>query len=413
VPKTTNEAVLTICSVNYLAKAQLLLRSYKTHHTEHQLVLVIVDRRTLVQTIDQDIEVIWAEDLGINQYKSFAFRYDVIEFNTNVKPTALKKLLHIYQKVIYLDPDMLVYGPLTPVHSALQEASIVVTPHYITPVLDGYKPDDLELLKFGSFNLGFIAVSQTKDAFDFLDWWESRCLNYGFYEPQSGLAVDQKWVEIAPCFFSSLSILRHPGINIAFWNLHERTLQLIGDRWVVNQAWPVLLVHFSSFDCRHPEHIAEKQSRWVTGSRPDFTALASIYAQDLLEEQKKFPTSTKYGWDYFDDGTRITPIMKKIYSALRESRFPTVDDPFAVDSAVYKFAHKSGLLSSSDRQPRRKNFRDLDNHKNQIRFVLLFFRFLLKLIGPDRYGDLMRFLAYISSIRNQGDMFRKQKYFDS
>src|ERR1017187_7472506 len=40
--------------------------------------------------------------------------------------------------------------------------------------------------------------------------------------------VDQKWINLAPCFFENVKILKQPGCNMAFWNLHERHLSSEG-----------------------------------------------------------------------------------------------------------------------------------------------------------------------------------------
>ena len=71
---------------------------------------------------------------------------------------------------MYIDPDMVVFDRLDPVHEALQDHAIVVTPASMTPVLDGHRPDDIEFLRVGVFNLGFVAVSRTDEARRFLRW---------------------------------------------------------------------------------------------------------------------------------------------------------------------------------------------------------------------------------------------------
>ena len=158
---TDKYAAVTICSINYIGKALVLFDTYREQHPEHDFYLVLVDRKCDLSFSQSGINVIWAEDLPVENFLQHAFAYDVIEFNTNVKPAALKLLLASYAAVLYLDPDIKVYSPLHSVLDALTDASVVVTPHYKTPVLDGCKPDDLELLKFGVFNLCFFGVSRS------------------------------------------------------------------------------------------------------------------------------------------------------------------------------------------------------------------------------------------------------------
>ena len=166
----TRRAAVTICSLNYVPKSKVLLQSYREFHPEDDLFLLIVDRRAATfSTAEIPAEVIWADDLGIDEFQRKAFCFDVIELNTNVKPFVLRKLLGQYEQVLYLDPDICIYSPLTPVFDALKSASVVVTPHANTPVLDGQVPDDVGFLRFGAYNLGFVGVSRCAEAEAFLD----------------------------------------------------------------------------------------------------------------------------------------------------------------------------------------------------------------------------------------------------
>jgi hypothetical protein len=403
----TNLSAITICSINYISKALVLFQSYKTHNKNHDFYILLVDRKCEINFDINGINILWAEDLKIDNFLQHAFEYDVIEFNTNVKPTALKFLLETYDSVVYLDPDIKIYSSLSSVFDSLSTASVVVTPHANTPIIDGKKPDDLELLKFGSFNLGFVGVSRCEEGLAFLNWWSDRCLDYGFYEPQLGLAVDQKWVSLAPCFFPNLQILHDQGLNVAFWNLHERNLSKSGDTWLVNDSVPLKFIHFSSFNTNSPDSIAQKQTRFPAGSRPDFIGLAEIYAQELLENASDEFSKHPYGFDYFEDGTYITPALRRFYSSLKNTAFISVNNPFTADGDVKRFAKKNGLLIKGNKKSKRHIFRDMSSYSLQISIILKALRLALLLLGPERYFNLMRYLAHISSLRNQGSMFSK------
>jgi hypothetical protein len=199
VPASKPHAAVTICALNYLGRALVLRDSFLALHPKSDFYIVLVDRKDAgVATAHREVELIWVEDLGVPQFNQAALKFDIIELSTNVKPTALKMLLGRYQSVLYIDPDIRVYAPLTPIFAALESHAIAVTPHALTPILDGNSPSDEDFSRFGSFNLGFIGVHKCDEAFAFLDWWSERCLKLGFYEPQSGLAVDQKWVDLSP-----------------------------------------------------------------------------------------------------------------------------------------------------------------------------------------------------------------------
>src|SRR4029079_9492182 len=104
-------------------------------------------------------------------------------------------------QVVYLDPDICLYDSPTPVIEAMQRAEIVLIPHALSPLLDGARPPDIDFLRTGTFNLGFAAFRRGEQSLALLDWWESRCLSHGFNDPGFGTFVDQKWLDLAPCYF--------------------------------------------------------------------------------------------------------------------------------------------------------------------------------------------------------------------
>jgi hypothetical protein len=402
-----NDAVVTICSLNYIHKAIVLLNSYHQFNPEDSCYLLIVDKKRESLFSENDFfHIIWVEELFNEEFYSYAFTFDVLEFNTNVKPRVLKSLLSKHDKAIYLDPDIQVFAPLDIVKNELKESSIVITPHYTNPIIDNHKPTDLDLLKFGAYNLGFVAVSKTNEAFEFLDWWGERCLEYGFYEPQSGLGVDQKWIDLAPSFFPNLTILRHPGLNVAFWNLHERTMSKELSTYYVNVEYPLIFFHFSSFSENNPEIIASKQSRFEVGSREDLKMLFNNYAT-LVKTSKFYKfKNEKYSFDYFEDGLYITPMLRRVYSIIKDLELKK-ENPFLKNSSFRKYAKNLGLVKQKNSPIKRYTFKNLNQFKKQEIFIFWILRIFLRIIGPGRYFNFMRYLGYISSIRNQYKIFYK------
>jgi hypothetical protein len=394
-------AAFTICARNYFAQALLLHRSFKAHHPDADFHVVLVDRRDEAFAARfPGVSITWVEDIGLPHFAAHALRFDVIELSTNVKAHCLALLLDRYQTAMYIDPDMVVMDVLSPVYEALAASTIVVTPASTTPILDGHRPDDIEFLRVGVFNLGFIAVARGDEARRFLRWWSDRCLSDGFHETQSGVFVDQKWINLVPCYFDGCRILKDPGINMAQWNLHERMLSVVDGRYRVNGTTALRLFHFSSFDPHRPQAIANRQSRFPEGSRADLTDLLNDYAAQLLAAGYDEFSRLEYGFDYFPSGEYVSPTLRRLY-ANPAYGFSLDEDPFHTESALLRFARARRLVGPGIGKAMRPTAGDLSRHGFQVRLLAYAFRFALWLFGPNRYFLLMRYLAHASAIRNQ------------
>ncbi len=112
-------------------------------------------------------------DIGLDddEIRRLAGIYNVTELSTAVKPLLLRRLLDDGAgEVIYLDPDIRVYGVLSDVVDLARRHEIVLTPHTMRPFpVDGREVDARFILSAGVYNLGFIAVGAA--ARPFLEWW--------------------------------------------------------------------------------------------------------------------------------------------------------------------------------------------------------------------------------------------------
>lgn len=399
-PHSTN-AAFTICARNYFAQALLLERSFRLRNPECDFHIVLMDRKDdkFVARFP-GVCIHWVEDIGLPHFTANALRFDVIEFSTNVKPHCLSLLLGVYQKVLYLDPDTYVFASLGPVYDELTDHSIVITPASMTPVLDGHRPDDVEFLRVGVFNLGFIGVSACEEARRFVQWWSDRCLSDGFHETQSGVFVDQKWINLVPCYFERSKILKDPGLNMAPWNLHERQLSQIDGDYVVNAVSALRLFHFSSFDPHRPQTIARRQTRFAEGERQDLRALLEAYAEALRASGFDEFSEYEYSFDYLPSGEYVSPTLRRIY-ANPVYKFPLDEDPFQPTSTLMRFARARRLVGRGVVKAKRQTAGDLSGYSRQVWLLGLVFGLALRALGPNRYFLLMRYLAHASSIRNQ------------
>ena len=402
--RTGSCAIFTACSANYLTKAMAMCLSALDHEPEATPVILLADGKRTVELRDPRVHLVWAEDLGFPDYLKCAFKYNIIELNTALKPFMALRLLEAFERVVYLDPDVCVYAPLTSVHDALQTHSTVLTPHALTPYTGAGRPNDQDLLRFGACNLGFFAVRADDNARALLRWWDQQCRTQCYYEPQSGLGVDQKWLDLAPSFFDGVHLLRDPGLNLAFWNLHERQLARKDGRWIVNGKTRLTFVHFSSFvDCDESA-VANKQTRYPSGTRPDFASAAQTYRAYLKASQDSAVLeSLDYTYAHFDNGAPISATLRRFYAISQRPEVSGAADPFTSD-AVRRYAQANRLLTSGHAVVGPHTFKAQSGYSRQQAAIGWIFRAVLRLLGPDRYFLLLRYLSNYTSILNQTDI---------
>ncbi len=397
----------TIVSANYLHFAWTLAESFLKFHPQDEFHLLLVDRlpESFISR-DPRVHILPVEELGLPDFRSLAFKFDILELNTGVKPSYLKYLFALgAEKVIYFDPDIYLFQPVELVYEALDSAAIVLTPHILSPTPDAEHLYEKDLLSTGVFNLGFVAVSNSSQGRGFLDWWEERCLRYGFHDLRSGLFVDQKWVNLAPCLFDQVHILRDIGCNVAYWNLHERALSQSEDRYMVNLQSPLVFFHFSGYRLSAPDQLSTKL-RLPQAIDQTLQHLLLFYGERLQANGAEL--YQKYGYSYatFSDGSMVSSLARRMYAITADKW--TNQDPFDAKSGFFRTAKKAHLLSKQDSSGAYNSI-TLPAADWRIKMINRFLFSLPRIIGGDRYTMLMKYLSFITLLRNQRELLIPSK----
>ncbi|MFP5487937.1 MAG: FkbM family methyltransferase, partial [Acidimicrobiia bacterium] len=277
----------TIVASNYVAMAQVLARSYLAAHSDGRFVILVVDDGEA--SVDDERVDVWRLDaLGLDptELDVMLTIYDVREFATAVKPAFLRTLLDRDELACYVDPDIRVYAPFGDVVAPAVDHDILLTPHVLHPVpRDGLDVSEETLRLAGMFNLGFLAVGT--GAVPFLDWWAERLLTDAVIDLPRGLFTDQRWVDWVPALFRHV-VCRDPGMNIAWWNAHERPIELLthdGAQRPHVDGHPVRFVHFSGYDPFRPDVLSHWQPHPRQSWAPDdpLRVLAEEYGRELVD----------------------------------------------------------------------------------------------------------------------------------
>jgi hypothetical protein len=100
-------------------------------------------------------------------------------------------------------------------------------------------------------------------------------------------------MNFAPLYFDKVRIWSAPEWNMAYWNLHERELTVVNNKYLVNNKFPLTFYHFSGYNLNQPGIISKYQTRYSFTERPEMKILFDEYANDLSDNGVDFYTSVR------------------------------------------------------------------------------------------------------------------------
>ncbi len=323
-------AACTIIAKNYLPMARVLAESWHRFHPKCPMYVLLLDSSDgFFRPEAESFITVPVADLEIDNLNGFLFKYSVLEASTAVKPYLVKYLFRRYslRKLLYLDPDILIVSSLDGLRDGLSSANILLTPHLTSPLPeDGLLQSEHDILKSGAYNLGFIGMRAGEDLDRLLDWWCGKLYHHCLVNIEGNLFVDQRWMDLVPGLFPGVSIVRDPGYNMAYWNLHERRL-LFNERIVVNGRFPLFFFHFSGYDADKPWIVSKHQTRFDMTNIGETRRIYAEYRDLLIRHGWNDTKNWKYEHDFFRNGIKIPSSARRFYWNLG----PDVDhlgDPF-------------------------------------------------------------------------------------
>jgi len=308
--------VCTIVARNYLAHARVLASSFREHHPDGEFWTLILDAPESAHLAHEPFRSLRGTEVGLEaaEYNRMAGIYDVMELATAVKPWLMRTLLNeTREPVFYLDPDIEIFRPLDELSRLARQHPILLTPHQTRPA--GYEPSDVagsSVRLAGVFNLGFLGLAPGTG--DFLDWWSERLARDCVVAPARGLFVDQRWFDFVPAQFDHF-VVRDPTLNVAWWNLHERTFSSNGAGWLV-EGRPLKFFHFSGYDPRKAHVLSKFQGpkpRILLSEHPELARICAEYRRQLLDHGFDVAISQPYGFDSLPSGVPYDARMRRLY----------------------------------------------------------------------------------------------------
>ncbi|HEY7502150.1 MAG TPA: hypothetical protein VH740_26760 [Vicinamibacterales bacterium] len=139
--------------------------------------------------------------------------------------------------VMHVDADCCFHSPPASLFDEIGDASIALSAHDFSPAFEA-------LIRCGPFNAGLIywrndatgrrALADYRE--DCLDWCEP-------HVDADGRFMNQGYLTRWPARYSGVHVIRHPGVNLAYWNIARRTLR--ASRPLTVDGQPLVCYHFS------------------------------------------------------------------------------------------------------------------------------------------------------------------------
>ncbi|MDE7311517.1 MAG: hypothetical protein K2N87_07890 [Eubacterium sp.] len=318
--------IFTSICANYTHKARTLAQSVKKQMPDAVFVVCLTER-----TIPENVyagyfdDVVLAKDMWQGNFNRYIFKHSIVEASTAVKGQFFLYLMENYpaeSQFVYLDPDCYVYSDFTELKELLTHRPIILCPHLLQP---GNIDMELSSTAHGVYNLGFLAVNRSDEAQRFIQWWAQRLYLFCYDDIQRGIFTDQKWIDLAPCFFD-VEILKHHGYDFATWSLLDCGMTKEDGKYFI-KGDPLRFIHFSGY-----RDVIEKCMRnWLPDEGHPFRELYQDYVR--RHEENDADKVSKAAWSYaaYDSGEKIENALRVKYREDHEVMFG-VEDPFALSN---------------------------------------------------------------------------------
>ena len=273
-------AYLAAVTLDYLGQALTLFESVKLNQMSGICCCFILDApktkvKEVAEKLGDDYEHIiffGYEDLLCNGpvFQRAQKYYNGLEISCLAKWIGTAHVLDIleFDECVFVDADLWFYSDIDLLLKNAPDSTLIVTPHQIKHSLDNPVMEK-DTLIHGAMNGGFFVIRKCGVKYEqLMDYMISRVSLFGFSAPHAGMSCDQTWFSLAVHLFSDVThVLRDYGVNVAYWNLHERDLVVKEEKWMSNNL-PLVFFHFSGFPIKETGKLSNHASMPVEKGSP-------------------------------------------------------------------------------------------------------------------------------------------------
>jgi hypothetical protein len=323
-------AYCTIASANYLSRVEVLETSLRANNPDANLHVLLCEQPEICSSLELETgHAFISPEQVCGDWLHMAFYYDITECNTAFKPFLLEFLFKQgYTSVVYIDPDIEIFGSLKPVEKLLNEYDLVLTPHVSRPLpLDGLKPRIDDIVRAGQFNLGFIGIADSEESRAALKWWQHVCVEHCIFDARHHFFVDQFWADILPSYIQKFYCLRDSSYNVAYWNVFQRDLKYDGQNWTTD-CGELKFFHFSGFSKNDLTRVSVHQNRVAAPVGSALHSLLLHYLERIGSAKWTLYNNYPYSFGVYKNGDSIATTERKKFLLLSREERKEIGNPF-------------------------------------------------------------------------------------
>ena len=319
--------VVSVCTRNYLYLARTAIAAFRRHHPGTPAFLGIVDwdGEEPLAVEGTTLLACCLPEIGGDGFDYLALKYTAFELCAAMKPYVLDHVLRRTrcEKVVFIDSDLLTCAPFERLLAELDDHDFVVTPHTLAPLPhpDRFweRPTMGDIAFAGPLNSGLFGLRATASAQAFLHAWRDLVTRPGAFMLELGGQTEQNAFNWVTSFVDEVRVLRDAAYNVAYWNLHDRSLRCAAlddpareDAWTVDGK-PLVAFHFSGYSLSDPYTLSRHDRRHSLYVLPSVARLTELYAERLRENGAAEDLRRRYRFDAFPSGIAVDERMRLIW----------------------------------------------------------------------------------------------------
>ena len=401
------QCAFTIVAKNYIGLGQILGQSLHRHNPEIDFQIFVSDEfKAKPDNLPQNVIIAKSvlRQLSEEEWTDMAFKYDLTEFCTSIKPFCFEYLFSLgYEKAYYFDPDIYVFSSIESISQSLDSHSVALTPQ-IAGIHANYTGEHPEwaMNVNGIFNLGFCGIRNNDWGNRVVQWWKERLRDQAFADRSVGQFTDQKWMDWMPGFLGDqLKVLQSLGMNLAPWNYFERKVCTDKDGHICvsyrTEDMPqrndrLVFVHFAGYDyAKLKKGIVSQKRIEDLKEYDDLAIINNIYRDAIIDSAATFDSfiDQPYSYATYDNGVPIAAFHRRLYHGMGKLSV----SPFSTEKgSFYALIQKKGMIINEKiDNVSRRNIGNLESKHKMLSYL---YKGLYLLMGYKRYVMFLKSLYF-------------------